>query len=214
MYIVDGVQLNSDAPSDRTSTNALAYINPNDIESIEILKDAAAAAIYGAQAANGVVLITTKSGKAGKTRLSLNYYQGISSPVKAMDVLTSQDAVSLRTEALRNNDPTLSQAAAMAQALADLGASPDLDDMEIAALPTYDWQGEAFKPGSVRNVEFSASGGRDKSSFYLSGAYNKHEGNVTNLDFERGNFRIRLNQEIAPRVHVDAGANLSLITQN
>lgn len=214
MYIVDGVQLNSDAPSGRTSTNALAYINPNDIESIEILKDAAAAAIYGAQAANGVVLITTKSGKAGKTRLSLNYYQGISAPVKAMDVLTSQDAVSLRTEALLNNDPTLSQAAALAQALADVGVRPDLDDAAIAALPTYDWQGEAFKPGSVRNVEFSASGGRDKSSFYLSGAYNKHEGNVTNLDFERGNFRIRMNQEIAPRVHVDAGANLSLITQN
>src|SRR5690606_2591550 len=85
MYIVDGVQLNSDDPSSRTSTNALAYINPNDIESIEILKDAAAAAIYGAQAANGVILITTKSGKAGKSQLNLSYYEGISTPIRRMD---------------------------------------------------------------------------------------------------------------------------------
>lgn len=214
MYIVDGVQLNSDAPSSRTSTNPLAYINPNDIESIEILKDAAASAIYGAQAANGVILITTKKGKAGKARFNLNYYEGISAPIKRMDVLNSQDAILLRQEALLNNNPSLSPAAALAQALTDMGVRPDLTEEELATLPTYDWQGEAFKTGNVRNIEFNTSGGTDKSSFYLSGSYNKHQGNVTNIDFQRGNFKVRLNQEVTSRLHLDAGANLSMITQN
>lgn len=214
MYIVDGVQLNSDQPGSRTSTNAMAYINPNDIESIEVLKDAAAAAIYGSQAANGVILITTKKGQAGKTRFSVNYYQGITQAIKNMDVLNTQEALQLRTEAILNNDPDLSENAALAQALNDYGIRPDMSPEEIAALPTYDWQSEAFKPGSVQNVEFSASGGKEKSSFYLSGSYNKHDGNVTNIDFERGSFRVRLNQQVHPRLNFDAGINLSLIEQN
>ncbi|NGM60397.1 TonB-dependent receptor [Sphingobacterium sp. SGG-5] len=214
MYIVDGVQLNSSAPSSRTSTNALAYINPNDIESIEILKDAAASAIYGAQAANGVILITTKQGKAGKPKLSLNYYEGISSPVKNMDVLSSQDAIRLRREALLNDNPSLSPTAALAQALVDLGVRPDLTEEEIAAYPTYDWQGEAFKTGRVRNIEFNTSGGNEKATYYLSSSYNKHDGNVTGIDFQRGNVKMRLNQTLTPRLQLDAGANLSLITQN
>lgn len=214
MYIVDGVQINSDAPGSRTSTNALAYINPNDIESIEILKDAAAAAIYGSQAANGVILITTKKGQAGKTRFSLNYYEGISESIKNMDVLSTQDAISLRKAAIINNNPLLSPDASLAQALTDFGLRPDITEDEIGALPTYDWQGEAFKSGSVRNIEFSASGGKDKSSFYISGAYNKHDGNVTNIDFERGSFKLRLNQEVHPRLTMDVGVNLSLIEQN
>ncbi|SFC45367.1 TonB-linked outer membrane protein, SusC/RagA family [Parapedobacter composti] len=214
MYIVDGVQLNSDEPSGRTSTNAMAYINPNDIESIEILKDAAAAAIYGAQAANGVVLITTKKGQAGRTNFSVNYYEGVSRQTRNMDVLNSQEAITLRIEALMNNDPLMSRDVARAQALTDLGVRPDLTDEELAALPTYDWQGEAFKPGAVRNIEFSASGGSDRSTYYLSGAYNKHDGNVTNIDFERGTFRMRLNQEVTPRLSMEGGVNLSFITQN
>lgn len=214
MYIVDGVQLNSDATSSRTSTNAMAYINPNDIASIEILKDAASAAIYGAQAANGVILITTKKGQSGKTNFSVNYYEGISQQTRNMNVLSSQDAIALRQEALMNNDPMLSPTVALAQALADFGVRPDLSEEEINALPTYDWQGEAFKPGSVRNVEFSASGGADASTFYISGAYNKHDGNVTNIDFERGTFRMRLNQEVSPRFSMEGGVNLSMITQN
>lgn len=214
MYIVDGVQLNSDETSGRTSTNALAFINPNDIESIEILKDAAAAAIYGAQAANGVVLITTKKGQAGRTNFSVNYYEGASRQIKNMNVLSSQDAINLRKETLMNQDPSLNANVALAQALTDLGVRPDMTDEEIASLTTYDWQSEAFKPGQVRNVEFSASGGQNKTGFYLSGAYNKHDGNVTNVDFERGTFRMRLNQEVSSVFSFETGANLSFVTQN
>jgi len=214
MYIVDGVQLNSGELSSRTSTNTLAYINPNDIESIEILKDAAAAAIYGSQAANGVVIITTKKGKSGKAKLTFNYYLGISAPIKNMDVLNTQDAISMRQEAILNNNPNLSIGASLAQALSDLGVQPDLTPEEILMLQTYDWQAEAFKPGSVSNYELSASGGSNKSSYYISASYNTHEGNVTGIDFKRGSFRIRLNQEVHPRLSFDAGVNLSFISQN
>lgn len=214
MYIVDGVQLNTETPSSRTSTNVMAYINPNDIESIEILKDAAAAAIYGSQAANGVILITTKKGKAGKTTMNLNYYQGISAPPKNLKVLSSQDLIALRTEALMNANPTANINVMKAQALSELGVSPDLTDEEIAALPTYDWQSEAFKRGSVRNIEFSASGGTAKSTFYVSGAYNKHDGNVTGIDFEKGTAKMRMGQEINERLSLDFGVNLSVIKQN
>lgn len=214
MYIVDGIQLNSDETSGRTSTNPLAFINTNDIESIEILKDAAAAAIYGAQAANGVVLITTKKGHAGRTNFSVNYYEGMSRQTQNMDVLNSQDAINLRKETLMNQNPSLNENVALAQALTDLGVRPDMTQEEIATLPTYDWQSEAFKPGLVRNVEFSASGGQNKTGFYLSGAYNKHDGNVTNVDFERGTFRMRLNQEVSKIFSFETAANLSFVTQN
>lgn len=214
MYIVDGVQINSDAPTTRTSTNALTYINPNDIESIEVLKDAAAAAVYGSQAANGVVLITTKRGKAGKTKLGINYYEGISAPPTNLKVLNSQDAIAMRTEALANANPTLHPNVARSQALSELGLSPDLTEDEIAALPTYDWQSEAFKRGSVRNIEFSASGGNQKTTYYVSGGYNKHDGNVTGIDFTKGAARFRLHNEATDRLSFDISANLSLITQN
>jgi len=214
MYIVDGVQLNSDAPTSRTSTNALAYINPNDIESIEVLKDGAAAAIYGSQAANGVILVTTKKGKAGKTNLSVNFYQGISAPQKNMNVLSSQDAIAMRTESLVNANPTSNYAVMLAQALSELGINPDLSAEEISQLPTYDWQSAAFKNGTVRNIELGASGGTDKTTFYVSGAYNKHDGNVTGIDFEKGTARFRLGHQASPKLSFDAGINLSLVTQN
>ncbi|HEY8387475.1 MAG TPA: SusC/RagA family TonB-linked outer membrane protein, partial [Parasegetibacter sp.] len=214
MYIIDGVQLNSDAPTSRTSTNAMAYINPNDIESIEILKDAAAAAIYGSQAANGVILITTKRGKVGKTKLNLNYYQGYSAPPTNLKMLDSQGVIALRTEALINANPTMHPDVARAQALSELGLSPDLNDEEIAELPTYDWQSAAFRRGTVQNIEFSASGGSAKSTFYMSGAYNKHDGNVTGIDFEKATARLRLQNDVTNKLNFDMAINLTMIKQN
>jgi TonB-dependent SusC/RagA subfamily outer membrane receptor len=106
LYVVDGIQLNSTNNASFTSSNPLAFLNPNDIENIEILKDAAAASIYGSQAANGVVLVTTKRGKAGRTQISLNYYTGIDEPVKRLDVLNTQEWIALRTQARINGGQT------------------------------------------------------------------------------------------------------------
>src|SRR5688572_1798125 len=90
LYVVDGIQINTSVGSINTQNNPLNFLNPDDIESIEILKDAAAASIYGARAANGVILVTTKKGRAGKTRFTFNSFLGTSSPLGKVDVLTTQ----------------------------------------------------------------------------------------------------------------------------
>ncbi|AWO00565.1 SusC/RagA family TonB-linked outer membrane protein [Chitinophaga alhagiae] len=214
LYIVDGVQFNSSSLTSRTSNNPLAYINPNDIESIEILKDAAAASVYGAQAANGVVLITTKTGKSGKTNVNLNYYQGISMPMAKVDVLNTQQALAMRQEALKNRYPDRSDAAIRSEVLQEYGLEPGLSDEDIVALPTYDWQNATFRVGQVQNIELSASGGNEKTTFYVSGAFNNHDGNVIGIDFKKGTAKVRIGHQASKRLSFDLGINMSLITQN
>ncbi len=99
LYVVDGVQINNRLDGGFTESNPLAFLNPNDIESIDVLKDAASAAIYGAQAANGVVIITTKKGKAGKTKFTFGVNTGYTEVMKKFNVLSSQEYVNARAEA-------------------------------------------------------------------------------------------------------------------
>jgi TonB-dependent starch-binding outer membrane protein SusC len=99
LYVVDGVQLNNRIDGAFTENNPLAFLNPNDIESIDVLKDAASASIYGAQAANGVVLITTKKGKVGKTKFTFGVNTGVTRVLKRFDVLSSQEYINARAEA-------------------------------------------------------------------------------------------------------------------
>ena len=99
LYVVDGVQINNRIDGGFTENNPLAFLNPNDIESIDVLKDAASAAIYGAQAANGVVLITTKKGKSGKTKFTFGANTGFTNVLKKFEVLNTQEYVNARAEA-------------------------------------------------------------------------------------------------------------------
>jgi TonB-dependent starch-binding outer membrane protein SusC len=213
LYIVDGVQLNNSGNTDFVSSNPLAFLNPNDIESIEILKDAAAASIYGAQASNGVVLVTTKKGKGGKTNFSVNYQYGVAEPVRLMNVLNSQDWIRVRTEALRNQNPALTEAAALSSALTGIRQPGTLTEAQVAALPTYDWQRESYRTGIVNNIELAASGGSDKTTFYISGSYNKQDANVLNVDFQRATLRVNLNHKINNKLSFDQSINLSTISQ-
>ncbi len=224
LYVVDGVQINSTNNSSFTSNNPLAFLNPNDIESIEILKDAAAASIYGSQAANGVVLVTTKRGKAGKTQVTFNYYKGISDPIKKLNVLNTQDWIKLRTENLVN----AGTAADVAQAsilqtlrLISVPNSPNpnnlpasLSDAQIAALPTYDWQNAIFKQGKTDNYELGLSGGNEKTRFFVSGSYYTQSANVINVNFMRGTLNTTLTHQINPKLSIDQTLKLSTITSN
>ncbi len=215
LYIVDGVQLNTrNDGSGNVSNNPLAFLNPNDIESIDVLKDAATAAIYGAQAANGVVLVTTKRGKAGaKTRVNLNLYKGFVEPIRTLDVMTTQQFIATRIEALQTNRPTTAPAITRALALTALGFSQDLTDEAIAALPNYDWQGAAYRPGSINNVDLSAQGGNDKTTFYLSGSYNQQDASLINIDFTRLSGKMNLTHKLNNKLTVDAGLTVSTIQQ-
>ncbi|MXV15392.1 SusC/RagA family TonB-linked outer membrane protein [Hufsiella ginkgonis] len=213
LYIVDGVQLNGATNSGFTQSNSLAAINSNDIESIEILKDAASGAIYGAQAANGVVLITTKKGKNGRTKFDLNYYTGRADVIKQYDVLNTQDYVKLRLEAVQNANPTATATAVRNSVLGEIGQATTLTDADIAALPSYNWQDEAFRTGVVSNYELSTSGGNDKTTFFLSSSYNTQDAIMTKADFKRGTFKLSLDHKVSSKFSVNANLNLSSFKQ-
>ena len=215
LYIVDGVQLNTrNDGAGNVSNNPLSFLNPNDIESIDVLKDAATAAIYGAQAANGVVLVTTKRGKSGaKTRVSLNLYQGIVEPIRTLDMLSTQEFVNARLEAIRTSRPTLTSAASRTLVLSSLGLSQDLTDEGIAALPSYNWQDEVYRAGRVSSADLSAQGGNDRTTFYLSGSYNQQDASLRNVDFKRFSGKINLTHKLNNKLSVETGLTLSNVTQ-
>lgn len=215
LYVVDGVQLNTRNDASFTQSNPLAFLNTNDIESIDILKDAASAAIYGAQAANGVVIITTKKGKAGKTKFNFNAYGGAASPLKKLDVLNTQDYVTLRAEAW-NNQYLDGYEANKQYVLGTEMRIPNgatLTPAQIAELRTYNWQDEVFQNGVIQNYELSASGGNDKTTFYISGSYNASEAAVKKVDFKRGSLKLDLNHKATERLNIGASINLSSFAQ-
>lgn len=222
LYVVDGIQLNTTNTNTFTQSNPLAFLNPNDIESIDILKDAATAAIYGASAANGVVIITTKKGRAGKTKFQFNTYYGVADRLKKLDVANSQEFFALRTEATANNQNKGVDAAVKRTVLINdyrfpatqINAYGDKQlDSLIATVPTYDWQDEAFRKGNIRNYELSASGGNDRTTFRLSANYNTQQAIITAADFTRGGINLNFTNKATDKLTFSSNINLSSFNQ-
>ena len=218
LFIVDGVQLNNQSNASFTQSNPLAFLNPNDIESMEILKDAASAAIYGSQAANGVVIITTKKGKQGKAKFEFNAFSGETQPMKFLDVLSGPEWYGMRRDALINTANAIPEANAL-NTMGVLPANwatltrPQLDALGLA-LPTYDWQREVMGAGRLQNYEMSVSGGDDKTTFFLSGSYNYQEASFKPVDFKRGTVRLALTHQATKRLSFETNINLSTFQQN
>lgn len=221
LYIVDGVQLNNRNDANFTQSNPLAFLNPNDIESIDILKDAATAAIYGATASNGVVIITTKKGRVGKTRFTFNTYQGVASPLKKLDVTNAQEFYQLRAEAYGNafrqapTDLAIKRTVLTEFRIPNAGTLTDAQaDAAIAGLQTYDWQDAAFRNGTVQNYDVAASGGTDRTTFRVSANYNKQAAIVTKADFDRAALNFNLTNRATDKLSINTGLNLSTFNQN
>ena len=179
-----------------TSTpNRLADINPNDIENIEILKGAAAAAIYGARAANGVVLITTKRGRAGPTQYRLN------SSISFDEVNRLYPLQRSFGQGLLNLDPRPCDGF-RADCLRSWGP-------RITNEPSYDHSGEAFRTGHIFDNTFSASGGNDRTTFFLSTGYNRHEGVMVgpNNHYNRATVRLSATHRLIDALNI--GGNFS-----
>lgn len=218
LFIVDGVQINSNDNANFTQSNPLAFLNPNDIESMEILKDAASAAIYGAQAANGVIIITTKKGKQGKAQFTFNAYTGSTNPIKNLDVYNSQEWYQLRKESFVNAGQNIPEA----RTLSGMGRLPanwrSLTPEELDAiageLPTYDWQREMIQTGRLQNYEMSVSGGDEKTTFRLSGSYNYQESTFKPVDFQRGTLSLALTHKANERLTFENSINISTFEQN
>jgi TonB-linked SusC/RagA family outer membrane protein len=229
LYVIDGFPLDNVAANSGGrfgSGNPLDNINPNDIESIEVLKDAAAAAIYGSRAANGVVLITTKKGRKGAAQITVNSYAGLSQRAKKLDLLSGDEWTSRATEIINNNwvksTPTTPGATprtasqTTAQRMAILGVTainPNLMLDERWALPghpglTYiDWQDEAFRTVLTQNHQVSAAGATDNVSYYVSGNYTDQPGIVVGLAYKR--YSARANVEIKANNKLRFGLNLT-----
>lgn len=194
LYVIDGfiIYNNNDnvntGASNGVGVNALSTINPSDIESIEILKDASATAIYGSRGANGVVVITTKRGKRGRDEISYSTYFGQQQVRKKLHLLNAAQWASLI------NDVNVST-----------GSAKTYSDSAIAALGEgTDWQSAALRKGPIQNHELSVSGGDDKSRYLISGNYFNQEGIVVNTGFKRYSGRINYERNIGDKLKVSA----------
>lgn len=199
LWIVDGVQLGRFGQSTQGSSNPLGSINPNDIESVEVLKDAASSAIYGAQAANGVILVTTKKGKKGKTKLEVNAQFGQVQPLNLYSMLNGVEFATLKEEAYRN------------AGLSVATARNTFGDASDPNLQTQDWVDLMFHNGQLGTYDVTMSGGDDKTSFLFSGSYQFQQGQIIQSDWKRGTARLNITHR--PNSKLTIGANLSLAYQ-
>jgi TonB-linked SusC/RagA family outer membrane protein len=209
LYIIDGIPVESGTLNNislsGSQPSALAAINADDIESMEVLKDAGALAIYGSRAANGVVLITTKHGKKGSTAFNLNYYTGWQqdNPNRRVKLMNSQQAIDLIQEGRAN---------ALSDGITSLYGfllpAPD------GTLSNTDWQKELFRTAPISNYELSVRGGENKLRFALSGSYLDQQGIIIKSGFTRGTGRINLDYDASRKFKLGTNLSLSRYTNN
>ena len=219
LYVVDGVPITSGTFSSpgSGSQNFMADINPNDIASIEILKDASSAAIYGSRAANGVVLITTKSGASGQTKFNVNLSYGSSEPSRRREFLNAEEYVAFfRQTAVGGARYDV------ANGLNEFGLAEEDYNLENTTQAYLDfvegrfdrysgpsewrdnetntnWEDQAFRTGNSTNADVSASGGTDKLTYYASFGYSDQEGILVNNGFQRLSTRLNVDAKASDR---------------
>ena len=177
LYVIDGYPTN-----DASLLNAIA---PQDIESMDILKDAASAAIYGSRAGNGVIIVTTKHGRSGQTRFSLDATSGIETVMKRYELMNAEEFVEMAKEGLAYQNRPI----------------PDfLNQPERWA--NTDWQDVIFRTAPFNNYQLGATGGSDKVQFAISGAYVDQEGTLKNTFMKRYNLRANVNAQLSDKLSI------------
>lgn len=204
LYVIDGFPiyndnsaanagaLNGGLTSPGTSINPLSFVSPNDIESIDILKDASATAIYGSRGANGVVIVTTKKGKTGASKISYDGSFGIQQVSKKIDLLNAAQWATYKNDAL-----------------ASVGKSALFTSDQIAEFAQSggtDWQSAILRDASVQTHQISIVGGNEKTKYAVSAGYLDQQGIVINSGFKRYNARINLNTKVNDKLNI--GANV------
>ena len=188
LYVVDGFPI-SGGPT---------AINPNDIASIEVLKDASATAIYGSRGANGVVIITTKGGKAGKGRVDVESYYGFQEVINRMDMLNAEQFAMIANERAAND-----------------GDAPFFTDEEIQSFGEgTDWQEEIFRTAPIQNHVVTFSGGNEQTTYSVSGSWFDQEGIIIGSEYQRGSLRANLNHRFNDRLTFTYSSILSRINSN
>jgi TonB-linked SusC/RagA family outer membrane protein len=181
LYVIDGLILDN---------GGLDMVNPNDIESMQVLKDASAA-IYGSRASNGVILITTKKGKNGPPKMTYDFYYGIQSPIKKVDLTNATQYATLRDEAITN----------------DGGTAPFANPSQYGV--GTNWQNEIFSNAPIQNHNLAVSGGTDNSKYYTSLGYFNQNGIVLKNASDYKKASIKVNATMTPKKWITLGENFS-----
>ncbi len=231
LYVVDGLPISkssnlvADIGSQRSSfqppkANPLATINPSDIESIEVLKDASAAAIYGSRGSNGVIIITTKKGKAGAPQVSFDSYIGSSTVFNQPDMMNSEEVIAY-TKDSRNN--TYLQDIAMGTTPPNPNYDPNTNagrpNVDSYLIPdkyvnwdgtNTDWLDLIFSPAAIQNYDLSVSGGSDITRYFLSAGYLNQEGVLDGSAFDRYSIKLNLTHNINEKFTLGTSINAAL----
>jgi len=187
LWVVDGFPMSS----------GISFLNPNDIESMTILKDASATAIYGSRGANGVIIVKTKKGKAGKTQVNYEAYIGAQSVTKTIDLMNAKEwAAAQRTFYERFRGGGLLDRAFPQSEIDQMGEGTD-------------WQDEVFRTALMQSHNISVTGGNEKTTFAVSGNYLNQEGIVINSKYSRGTFGINLEHKASEKFKFGANVNTS-----
>lgn len=218
LFVIDGVPVTSGSLSaggsdaaymNNSKTNIMSTLNPSDIENITVIKDAAAASLYGSRAANGVILITTKKGSAGKAQVTLNVSGGFSNAaVDFRPTLNGDQRRDLLYEGLVNY--------AIDQNMESPTAYADQEIGQYAYVPSMgytDWRKELLRTATQQDYEASVSGGNDRSTYYASLGYNKQEGLAKNSSLDRYSARLNLTQKVGKYGEVGANMMFTLMNQ-
>ncbi|THU39172.1 TonB-dependent receptor [Niastella caeni] len=194
LYVIDGLpQFNDDV----RGANGLATINPSDIESIEVLKDASATAIYGSRGANGVVMVTTRTGRAGQARIIFESSAGMQQVRKKLELMNADEYVDFAKRYYTNSGQALP---------ADLAAwTPGV---------STDWQDEVFRTALLTNNNLSISGGNDKTRYYISTGFTSQQGIVRNSGYKRGSLRLNIDSRLNDRFSIQSRMTVSRAKQN
>jgi TonB-dependent starch-binding outer membrane protein SusC len=214
LYVLDGIPVTTtNLSSNLAPTNPLADININDIESVEILKDAASAAIYGSRASNGVVLITTKKGKVGKSRVEFGYFTGVQTPTGKVDFMNAQEYVEFfRLAAIARNRlvPTYDVASNESRMRRFSGGNDDYQTYKV----NTDWQEQAFQRAPISQYDVNFSGGNDKTTFYMAGQFLDQTGIIIRNSLKRYNGRLNIDHKVRDWLTIGMNMSFARTTNN
>ena len=198
LYVIDGIPVTTgdfaQVGYEGQGVNALTDINPNDIETISILKDAAAASIYGARASNGVVIITTKRGSDKKPVINFNAYYGVQQAWKRLEMLDAKEWMLYRNDLAGN----------------EVFSQDDINNIKV----NVDWQDVIFRTAPMSNYELSSTSGNDKTRVFMSGNWFKQEGILIGTDYQRLNGRLNVDHKMSSKLTVGTSIGLSFAKTN
>ena len=188
--------------------DGLSFLNPADIESIEVLKDAASAAIYGSRGASGVIMVTTKKGVVGKTKYNFKYSAGQKKDYKRYDIMNTKEYVGmLFTEMqLRSTDPSVVQST---NTVVDGDRASYIIETALRNGQSTDWQSESLRPGGFKNIQLSATGGSKEMRYFVSGGYQNDEGIQNKSNYEKFNIRTKVDIDLSKKVKLTVNLNPS-----